>query len=55
MMYLETVQRPLVALALRLKTALHLPGAEWAALPLYNRLGRLLRRSRPAVREAGEG
>ena len=46
MVYLETVQRPSVALLNRLWTALHLPGAAWDMLPAYNRFARVLRRPR---------
>jgi len=47
MVYLETVQRASVALGARLWTALHLPGAAWSALPLYNRVARAWRFGRP--------
>lgn len=40
MLYLETLQRPSIAWALRLQAALGLRGAPWASLPLYNRLTR---------------
>ena len=44
MVLLETIQRPSIALAMRLRTALHLPGSPWDNLPLYNRAMRLLGR-----------
>jgi hypothetical protein len=44
MVLLETIQRPSVALAMRLRTALRLPGAPWAGVPLYNHAMRLLGR-----------
>jgi len=44
MVYLGALQQPAVAWALRLRHALRLPGAPWAAVPLYSRLTRLLRR-----------
>ncbi len=47
MVYLETLQRPSVALAHRLWTACRLPGATWSALPLYNRVVRALRLGPP--------
>jgi len=46
MVLLETIQRPSVALAMRLRTALRLPGAPWAGVPLYNRARRLLGKRR---------
>jgi len=46
MICLSSLQSPLVALALRLRRALHLPGPPWAYLPVYNKLARLgLRRT----------
>lgn len=41
---LETLQQPLVAWAARAKSALHLPGPLWSAIPLHNRLVRPPRR-----------
>jgi radical SAM superfamily enzyme YgiQ (UPF0313 family) len=44
MMLLETIQRPSIAFAMRLRHALHVPGAAWAGVPLYNRAMRLIGR-----------
>ncbi len=41
MIYLSALQTPAVALALRLRKILHLPGPPWAYLPLFNRFARL--------------
>jgi radical SAM superfamily enzyme YgiQ (UPF0313 family) len=41
---LETLQQPLVAWAARAKSALHLPGPLWSAIPLHNRFVRHRRR-----------
>jgi len=40
MLYLEELQHRSLGWALRLHTALRLPGVPWAALPVYNRLAR---------------
>jgi anaerobic magnesium-protoporphyrin IX monomethyl ester cyclase len=45
MVYLSTLQNPLIKLALRLHNRLHLPGATWAAVPIYNRLASITHRS----------
>jgi len=44
--HLHALQQPLVAWALRLHSVLHLPHPAWSAVPLYNRLRRLLGRGR---------
>ncbi len=43
---LETLQQPVVAWAARVKSALHLPGPLWSAIPLHNRFVRPLLRGR---------
>jgi hypothetical protein len=44
MVLLETVQRPWVAFAMRLRSALRVPGAPWASVPRYNRVMRMIGR-----------
>jgi anaerobic magnesium-protoporphyrin IX monomethyl ester cyclase len=49
MLYLQTLQRPAIAWALRAQAAFRLPGPMWRGVPLYNRLAawaRPLRRCR---------
>jgi hypothetical protein len=50
MIYLETLQRPLVRWVLRAQAALRLRGPSWSGVPLYNRLTQWSRPRRPAPR-----
>jgi len=50
MIYLETLQRPLIRWALRVQAALRLRGPSWRGVPLYNRLTQWSHIRRPGLR-----
>lgn len=42
MVYLDTLQNPIVSMALRAHSMLHLPGPIWSAVPIYNALRKVV-------------